>query len=101
MREHVERSVIERKPIYDVGKLRWRKRNLIAPSDGVRLLARESGPSELYCQIARSPLREIPWRHRDWAHRNRHARARSDTGHIEIRHCRLFPKRTSSVNPDN
>jgi len=32
MHEHVERSVIERKPTYDVGKLRWRKRDLIAPS---------------------------------------------------------------------
>ncbi len=32
MHEHVERSVIERKPTHDVGKLRWRKRDLVAPT---------------------------------------------------------------------
>src|SRR2546426_5457059 len=32
MHEHVERSVIERKPTYDIGKLRRRKRDLVAPS---------------------------------------------------------------------
>jgi len=32
MHEHVERSVIERKPTHDVGKLYRRKRDLIAPS---------------------------------------------------------------------
>src|SRR6202521_507941 len=32
MHEHVERSVIERKPTHDVRKLRWRKRDLVAPS---------------------------------------------------------------------
>jgi quercetin dioxygenase-like cupin family protein len=32
MHEHVERSVIEREPTYDVGKLRRRKRDLEAPS---------------------------------------------------------------------
>ena len=32
MHEHVERSVIERKPTHDVGKLRRRKRYLVAPS---------------------------------------------------------------------
>src|SRR6266513_2394561 len=32
MHEHVERSMIERKPTYDVGKLRRRKRDLVAPS---------------------------------------------------------------------
>ena len=32
MHEHVERSVIEHKPTYDIGKFRRRKRNLIAPS---------------------------------------------------------------------
>ena len=32
MHEHIERSVIERKPTHDVGKLRRRKRDLVAPS---------------------------------------------------------------------
>jgi hypothetical protein len=32
MNEHVERSVIQRKPTYDIGKFRRRERNLIAPS---------------------------------------------------------------------
>src|SRR3989442_14415161 len=32
MHEHVERSVIERKPTHDVRKLRRRKRDLLAPS---------------------------------------------------------------------
>ena len=32
MHEHVECSVIERKPTYDVGKLRRLKRHLVAPS---------------------------------------------------------------------
>jgi hypothetical protein len=32
MHEHIERSVIERKPTHDVGKLRRRKRYLVAPS---------------------------------------------------------------------
>src|ERR1700704_5227412 len=32
MHEHVARSVIERKPTPDVGKLRWRKRDLVAPT---------------------------------------------------------------------
>ena len=32
MHEHVEWSVIERKPTYDVGKLRRLKRDLVAPS---------------------------------------------------------------------
>ncbi len=32
MHEHVERSVIEREPTYDVGKLRRLKRDLVAPS---------------------------------------------------------------------
>src|SRR6266513_6151546 len=32
MHEHVERSVIERKPTHDVGKLYRRKRDLVAPS---------------------------------------------------------------------
>jgi hypothetical protein len=30
--EHVERSVIEREPTHDVGKLGWLKRDLAAPS---------------------------------------------------------------------
>src|SRR2546421_224206 len=32
MHEHVERSVVERKPGHDVGKLRGRKRDLVTPS---------------------------------------------------------------------
>jgi hypothetical protein len=32
MHEYVERSVIQRKPTYDIGKIRRRERNLIAPS---------------------------------------------------------------------
>src|SRR6266404_9824349 len=32
MHEHVERSMIEHQPTYDIGKFHRRKRNLIAPS---------------------------------------------------------------------
>ena len=44
MHEHVERSVIEREPTYDVGKLRRFKRDLVAPS---RMGSNQSGEQSL------------------------------------------------------
>ena len=102
MHEHVERSVIERKPTYDVGKLRWRKRDLIAPSwmgsdfSRVKAAHLNSIAKLRGHRFAKFPGGIVTGR----IEIDMRMPAR-DTGHIEIRHCRPFLKRTSSFNPDN
>ena len=91
MHEHIKRSVIERKPTYDIGELRRCKRDLIAPSwmgsDFSLVKAAHLHPIAKFCShhIAKFPgciatgCIEI----------NMGMPARN-TRHIEIRHCRPF-----------
>ena len=96
MCEHIERSVIERKPTYDVGKLRRRKRDLVAPtwmgSDfslvnpaHLNPIAKLRGHSfaKFPGGIATGRV-EIDMR-----------MPARDTRHIEICHCRPFGSRTN------
>src|SRR5262245_29914616 len=91
MHEHVEPSVIERKPTYDIGKLHRLKRDLVAPSwmrsDFSLVKATHLDPiaklrghhfAKFLGGIAAGRI-EVDMR-----------MPARDTRHIEIRHCRPF-----------
>ena len=96
MHEHVERSVIERKPTHDVGKLRRRKRDLVTPSwMGSDLSLVKAAHLHPIAKLRGHHFAKFPG---DIAtgriEINMRMPAR-DTRHIEIRHYRSFSSRAN------
>src|SRR3989442_15810710 len=101
MHEHVERSVIERKPTYDVGKLRRRKRDLVAPSwMGSDLSLMNAAHLNPIAKLRGHHFAKFPGGIATGHVEIDMRMPARDTRHIEIRHCLpLVPERTASVNP--
>ena len=87
--EHVERSVIERKPTHDVEKLRWRKRDLVAPpwmgSDLSLVKAAHLNP---IAELRGHYFAKFPGRIATGRIEVDMRMPARDARHIEIRHCR-------------
>ena len=96
MHEHVERSMIECEPTYDVGKLRRFKRDLVAPS-------RMRSDFSLVKAAHLNPLAKLRGHHfAKFPGRIAAGRIETDmrmpardTGHIEIYHGRHFSSRAN------
>src|SRR5438105_9120342 len=91
MHEHVERSVIERKPTYDVGKLRRRKRDLVAPSwMGSDLSLVKAAHLHPIAKLRGHHFAKFPGGIATGRIEINMRMPARDTRHIEIRHCRSF-----------
>src|SRR5437867_11407688 len=96
MHEHVERSVIERKPTYDIGKLRRRKRELVAPSwIGSDLSLVKAAHLHPIAKLRGHHFAKFPGGIATGRIEINMRMPARDTRHIEIRHCRSFGSRAS------
>src|SRR5882762_3367996 len=94
--EHVERSVIERKPTDDVRKLRRRKRDLVAPSwMGSDLSLVKATHLNPIAKLRRHHFAKFPGGIATGRVEIDMRMPARDTRHIEIRHCGPF---SSGVN---
>src|ERR1700730_3073311 len=104
MHEHVERSVIERKPTHDVRKLRWRKRDLVAPTRmGADLSLVKAAHLNPIAELRGHYFAKFPGRIATGRIEIDMRMPARDARHIEIRHCcplgsRANPFRQSSFN---
>src|SRR6266705_133866 len=104
MHEHVQRSVIERKPTHDVGKLRRRKRDLVAPSwMGSHLSLVKAAHLNPIAKLRDHDFAKLPGGIASGRIEIDMRMPARDTRHIEIRHCLPFgsrakPFRESGVN---
>ena len=98
MHEHVERSVIERKPTYDVGKLRRRKRDLVAPSwMGSDLSLVNAAHLNPIAKLRGHYFAKFPGGIATGRVEIDMRMPARDTRRIEIRHCRPFGSRANPV----
>src|SRR3989442_3139923 len=96
MHEHVERCVIERKPTYDVGKLRRRKRDLVAPSwMGSDLSLMNAAHLNPIAKLRGHHFAKFPGGIATGHVEIDMRMPARDTRHIEIRHCRPFGSRAN------
>src|SRR6266446_6638636 len=104
MHEHVERSVIERKPTHDVGKLRWRKRDLVAPTwMGSDLSLVKAAHLNPIAELRGHYFAKVPGRIATGRIEVDVRMPARDARHIKIRHCcplgsRANPFHQSSFN---
>lgn len=100
MHEDVERSVIEGKPTYDVGKLHRLKRDLVAPSwMGTDLSLVKATHLNPIAKLRGHYFAKFPGGIAVCRIEIDMRMPARDTRHVEIRHCRSFGSRvTPSVN---
>src|ERR1700674_5197951 len=101
MHEHVERSVIERKPTHDVRKLRWRKRDLVAPTwMGSDLSLVKAAHLNPIAELSGHYFAKFPGRIATGRIEIDMRTPARDARHIEIRHyCPPGSRAVSSINP--
>src|ERR1700694_2769979 len=89
MHEHVERSVIERKPTYDFGKLHRLKRDLVAPSwMGSELSLVKAAHVNPIAKLRGHHFAKFPGGIATGRFEIDIRMPARDTRHIEIHHCR-------------